>query len=369
MTMHTPAASRGQAHLCATSTTHRKSAASTSRTASRGLAVVLWAIGSAYLTRAEYAHPTPDLVVIAATPIVWAAVIALPILAHRAMADRAYTAALLLALSAVIGSAYTLAGTLGRQAEARDTRVAAYAESHTRRDTLRRSIETEEAELGHARRAHAKECGTGTGKRCAGHERVIDLYETSIKAKRRELSDLSRSDPAAGERRIAAVIGLVSDRPSDKIERAVGLVLPCLLGLLLEIAALGCGLYGWGRGTVRPSGLSGQSGRSGQSDSAATGAAGASETATLQLDLASGAQARYGNTPAAPDLSSRKSEVLALLLTDLALGRPAPSQKALCERFGVARSTMSDWLREWEASGMIGKRRSVGRCKAVTSSK
>jgi transposase len=44
------------------------------------------------------------------------------------------------------------------------------------------------------------------------------------------------------------------------------------------------------------------------------------------------------------------------------------SQRDLCERFGVPRSTMSDWLGEWERSGLIPNRRTVGRCKALVTS-
>ena len=62
----------------------------------------------------------------------------------------------------------------------------------------------------------------------------------------------------------------------------------------------------------------------------------------------------------------RKGEVLAALLTDLALGRTV-GQSDVIERYGVARSTASDWLSEWEAAGLIPARRTVGRCKVVAA--
>jgi hypothetical protein len=64
-------------------------------------------------------------------------------------------------------------------------------------------------------------------------------------------------------------------------------------------------------------------------------------------------------------LPDAKSAALARIGKDLADGRTFPSQADLCRTFGVPRSTMSDWLTEWEAAGQIPARRIVGRCKAV----
>lgn len=43
----------------------------------------------------------------------------------------------------------------------------------------------------------------------------------------------------------------------------------------------------------------------------------------------------------------------------------APSNITLVGLFGGKRSTVSDWLGEWERSGVIPARRTVGRCKAI----
>lgn len=75
------------------------------------------------------------------------------------------------------------------------------------------------------------------------------------------------------------------------------------------------------------------------------------------------------NRPEQPDGSpdGRKDEVLAALLTDLGLGRTIGSQRKLCDRFDVPRSTMSDWLGQWESDGLIPARRTVGRCKTLAA--
>lgn len=60
----------------------------------------------------------------------------------------------------------------------------------------------------------------------------------------------------------------------------------------------------------------------------------------------------------------RQDKVLAFLMTELAAGRTV-GQSELIGQFGVARSTLSDWLSDWEADGLIPTRRTVGRTKVV----
>jgi hypothetical protein len=66
-----------------------------------------------------------------------------------------------------------------------------------------------------------------------------------------------------------------------------------------------------------------------------------------------------------PGRKARKDAALADLLTRLALGEWFGSQDELASRYRVPKSTMSDWLREWEAAGLIPERRTVGRFKQV----
>jgi hypothetical protein len=64
-------------------------------------------------------------------------------------------------------------------------------------------------------------------------------------------------------------------------------------------------------------------------------------------------------------LPDAKTEALRIVQTELSAGRTFPSQADLCRAVGVPRSTMSDWLADWETAGVIPLRRTVGRCKAV----
>jgi len=60
-----------------------------------------------------------------------------------------------------------------------------------------------------------------------------------------------------------------------------------------------------------------------------------------------------------------KHDVLTYIRSELADGRSVPSNVAIVGLFGGKRSTVSDWLGEWERSGAIPERRTVGRCKAI----
>lgn len=68
-----------------------------------------------------------------------------------------------------------------------------------------------------------------------------------------------------------------------------------------------------------------------------------------------------------PGRESQREAVLAAITAELAAGRAFPSQRDLCARYGVARSTMSDWLGAWEAAGAIPPRRITGRTKRLAS--
>jgi len=78
-----------------------------------------------------------------------------------------------------------------------------------------------------------------------------------------------------------------------------------------------------------------------------------------------------GSGPQGPKPGRRqrfaKEEALSDLKGRLDRGERFGSQDELKARYGVAKSTMSDWLREWERDGSIPPRTTNGRCKAVAS--
>lgn len=210
------------------------------RTVARAATIALWGVGSAYLIRHELAAASPDPVVIASTPIVWAVIISLPILATYARHDRQWVAMALIWLAALVGSAYTLHATFGRQASARDTAVATAEQVIIQRQALERDLATTKAHLEAAR----QRCGTGRECRPATRE-LVAMYERQVTSHEARLAQLVTPAPAAGEHRIARLISLASGANTATVAEWVSIVAPVLFGLTLELGAFALAMFGW----------------------------------------------------------------------------------------------------------------------------
>jgi hypothetical protein len=187
------------------------------------------------------------MVVIVSTPIVWAVIIALPILASYARRDGQWLATVLICLAAVVGSAYTLQATLGRQAESRDVLVAKAADTAKQRALIERDLAAAKAMLATAR----AKCGEG--RQCLPATlATIGVYEGAIAGHEHRLSRLAQSAPDAGERRIAALLSFATGANLENVAEIVGLVLPALFGLTLELAAFAVAMMGWHPGNPPP---------------------------------------------------------------------------------------------------------------------
>lgn len=203
----------------------------------RAVTLSLWAVGSAYLVKNEIASGNPDPVVLAATPVVWAVVITLPILATYARYDRQWTAMALIWLAAIVGSAYTLQATVGRQAAVRDVAVASAADIVRQRDSVEKDLTSAKASLDAAR----QRCGTG--KVCLDSTKLlIQMYERQVSAHEAKLETLALPAPRAGEQRIAWLLTLATGKDATEV---VGMLLPALFGIVIELAAFSCAMYGW----------------------------------------------------------------------------------------------------------------------------
>lgn len=60
-----------------------------------------------------------------------------------------------------------------------------------------------------------------------------------------------------------------------------------------------------------------------------------------------------------------RQQALADLLTMLAIGQAVPSQVTLAQRWRRPETTVSDWLKRWEAEGLIKARQAKGRVKVL----
>ena len=219
------------------------------RWTARVLTCLLWIAGSAYLIRYEWSMPSPDWVVMATIPVIWAAVIILPILAHSAWQERQFTAFTLLALAAVIGSAYTLSGTISRQGEARDVKVAEAQAANFSKLELTRELDLAIKRQTNANNeADKARSDRRCGRQCQDWELRAKEVGSHIAQLRLQIAGLGADKPvASGEKRIAAALAYIPgvQASSAEIETAVGTFLPSLFGFMLELTTQALGFFGF----------------------------------------------------------------------------------------------------------------------------
>lgn len=210
------------------------------RLVARAVTLALWGVGSAYLLRHEWTAASPDWVVVAATPVVWAVILALPVLSTYARHDRQWVATALLWLAALVGSAYTLNATIGRQSASRDAAVMSAEAVAKQRDLLMVALDAEKL-----RRADAlAKCGTG--RMCHESTRsLIGMHQLEIERLERQIAGLTLATPQSGEQRVAALLSMLIGIEMTFAADLVALLAPCLLGLTLELAAFAAAMYGW----------------------------------------------------------------------------------------------------------------------------
>lgn len=293
------------------------------RWAARTIAILLWLVGSAYLVKSEIDSAAPDIVVIISIPIVWAVVIALPILATHARQQRQWLTAILIAIAALVGSVYTLTGTLGRQAAARDNAVAKAEEIGKSRLRIEKDLTRAKAMLEEAR----AKCSVG--KRCYDSTKAtISVYEGAVAGHEHRLAKLAVAAPTAGERRIAALIAAISGRPMAEVSEIVGLIVPSLFGFTLELAAFASAMLGW-------------------------------HPVKRYAHLAP-STVEWTDPPTRTRRTYRKDEARA----DVVQFSQPVQQETLPDRWNVTKSMVSMWLAEWEAEGLIRRHRE-GKYKSV----
>jgi hypothetical protein len=213
--------------------------------------------------------------------------------------------------------------------------------------------------------------------------------EPQVSAARARLEALpDRPAPATGWSAAGAVLAAIPgvSAPPDAIAARLALLMPWAGVVIGELAAIAFLSLAFGSSggrtegrTVRRSGTwretmsvsrettrharrSGSDAGNRGSDGPA-GRSGADEVASHARDVVR--DAGRGVAGRTVGVGPDKAACLAALVTDLALGRTVPSQRALAERWGRPKQTVSDWLGEWEASGLIPPRRTVGRAKAL----
>lgn len=286
---------------------------------------------------------------------------------------RRWPHAALLAVLALAGTFYCVKSTAGRVAEAQRVKVASADASNTTRTLLEQDLAIARTAVADAGDKVAKYCRREHSGNCQVWTRREAAYRAQVEL---TIGKLGKLEPAAagdtGLRWTSALLASITGYAETAIRTRLGLLDPLLPALILELGSiLFLGLGFPHAGTVRPDRPAERPAPSdalGQSDYPALGEFEARKLVALvrpDRDDEGGLSLERQPRPRDPAPDGPKDRVLARLLTDLGTGRTFPSQQDLCRTYGVARSSMSDWLAEWEAAGMIPERRTVGRRKAL----
>jgi hypothetical protein len=293
-------------------------------------------------------------------------------LAHEAWRNGKYPSSFSFGFLFAVGTALVVLSSAGRQGESLALTQAQAEAAEAARADARVGLKRAQAMLGEAQKALADECKTGSGKRCAGIQRTIDVYEA---AARGEQAKLDQIDPAlivaADEEKIAEVISTISTASKERVKATAVLVKPFLIALFLEFGAIVSFGFAFRGEKTRLQLVETKSAE--PTELRYVPDAELSELnrcfGSDRFDSLGSYRPNSANHPMKPGPNTRfaKEEVLHSLLTQLALGEQFGSQDSMRERFGIPKSTLSNWLGEWERSGVIPARRQVGRYKVLAN--
>jgi MarR family len=242
-------------------------------------------------------------------PLLVLGTVAAAVLAHQSGWRRPVNT-LLFVLLAGLGSLATIYGTLGRQADARDAKVGtALAENRT--------LQLRSEALDTAKTDAKRECASGVGQRCTAATARVDKLVGEM-ASLRTVSPDPRADA------IADLLWLVASVDKARVQLIVAAIDPLLLPIFLELGSV---IFFAASFPTRAT------------------------LATLRNNEPTITVARR---------PCSQSEALAQFRQMREVG----AQQFLADQWGVDKSTVSRWLRQWETEGLIRRQRD-GRCKSV----
>lgn len=213
---------------------------------SRYISASMWFIGSLILIRLELSKQNWDGVIIISTPIVWAIVIAMPVLATYAFRERKYLAATLLAFTSLIGIAYTLQATVSRQAINRENTVKYSVENDESRKRVKGLLDAANAMLQEEYELKKDKCDSNPKYNCNQINKSIEIYEAAVRDRKRELKDLGNpNSPLAGEHLLAEFIIILTGKSEADAQWLSATLILVLFGLLCELIAFSSAIYGF----------------------------------------------------------------------------------------------------------------------------
>lgn len=262
--------------------------------------------------------------------------LAIGLLLHEAIASRNIIAGVL----GLVAMGVTLPAAIGSTGAASDKHLASTTAANRGFELASADLAEANKSLSWAQREMARECGTGEGVRCKGWRSTVRAYELR---KQEVVNQLSRETPRptlSGESRLAWAASLfgLNVQASD-IQRGWPILPPVIVELLFAF---------W-----LHMGLDKRRQDETNQDT--------SEWFRDDKDASDDPSEGGGWPPRG------KADVLADIQRRIAIGERWNSQDELRADYRLPKSTMSQWLQEWEALGEVPKRNISGRCKSLAS--
>jgi len=288
------------------------------------------------------------------------------------------------------GTGLVVYSSVGRQAEKTIVSGVEHDQLVAQRLNLEAQISAEREAVKAKREARDAECASGDGSKCKAKKATAAFYENSLKGLEARLQVLEPAKPVSAEAEQFASVAAALGYDKDQVRALAILLAPFFTTLFLEFGTIVS--FGFAFSPKRHMNRSSNIKKFDIALPAPTTLANVSDAELTALrerfatpilapngsDNEGGATVRQPNgspRPAGGGQGKRpnrpgrggytKDEAAADLVTRLALGERFGSQDELRERYGVAKSTMSEWIREWEADGIIPARTVRGRCKAL----
>lgn len=236
----------------------------------------------------------------------------------------------------------------GRNAEVVTNKVLTANAANTERERVQTDRDEAKARYLAAMKAEEAECATGQGEKCWGKRTTTKLRREDLETAEKALREQKPEQIANAD--IKAAAQLVARLPyvtvqQDRVEALLLLLYPFLLSLFCEagaIVGLSIGL-GHRRAAPKPK----------------------PQTDELRLPTV-----RDGSVRSVRELKTLpvpKEQAERDLITYIALNGSVPSQDFLRDRWRLgSKSTVSEWLAEWEAKGLIARHRE-GKRKVTTT--
>jgi hypothetical protein len=253
------------------------------------------------------------------------------------------------------GTFYCVTASGGRNAASSGANAELVHKDNDDRARVEADLKTAKDRLKEAQDKEADECASGPGTKCKGRKATREERQTYVNVLEAQLRLMDPQRSEYPELRHAAKLfaSIVSASEQTIFDRLV-LWFPFVKAIFAEIATLVFGAIGFGHRkpmeTVLP------------------------KLETLSRKpretlIARKPKQSFGFLPRKQSGKPfSKDEALADLLAYVARNGSLPSQDTLKARFGVgSKGTVSKWLAEWEAKGLIS-RSQVGRCKEITCS-